>query len=136
MPPSERQLAKRQEAAQIIARHWEKKVAKAKKIVGYALDGADVDEDGNHPPEWQKQPDLRRRLRVAMDARQATRNAPYYLTQASKVVESGERLNLARLGSGPVTLNIGAINVVQPPKYEEIELNAAPVIEAEFKEKK
>ena len=59
-------------------------------------------------------------LQSAIDARKSRRDAPVYLDIAQKVVELEARLEASR--QQPTQLNVGSVNIVQPPSYKVIDV--------------
>lgn len=104
---------------------WRRKVERARRLYGYVQDAAYVDDDGNYPKEWEDQPYFHQRLRIAMDARKSKRNVPAYIEHLGRIVEFDERRSANQ--KQPLQLNVGAINIVQAPKYQEIDVEAIPV---------
>lgn len=112
-------------AIEFAERYKAKMVARAYEYLSHAMDGAQIDDEGPIPEEWKKEAGWQTRERLARDGRRSRRNAPMYLEMAQKLVEMDqkEKANQGQL----VQLNIGAINLVRPPKYDEILVDAAPV---------
>jgi hypothetical protein len=108
-------------------RAWKRKVDRARRRYSFVIDAACVDDEGNYPKEWEQQPYFKERLRVALDARKSKRNVPAYIEHLGRLVEGADRM--AATQQTAVQLNIGAVNIVQAPRYEELEVGP-PVIDA------
>jgi hypothetical protein len=85
-------------------------IRKARRIVQSALKGSEIDEASPKPEGWTE-----REYRIAQDARNPKRAAPYYLEMAQKVCESADRIEAARNEQPKQELNgCTIINVVAP----------------------
>lgn len=104
---------------ELVKKAWARKVERARRLYGYILDAAQIDDEGNYPPEWENERFLKQRLQVAKDARKSKRYSPVYIDHVVRMVENADKLAAIERSGAPVQLNIGTINVVAPPKYEE-----------------
>lgn len=106
---------------------WNRRVERARRLYGYVIDAASLDDEGKPPESWKSEPNYRERLRIARDARESKRNVPAYIEHLGRIIENADKMAAAQ--PQLTQLNIGTINLVQAPSYEAIDVQAVPVLE-------
>lgn len=108
-----------------------KRIVRMRKMLGRGLlDAMQVDDEGPVPEDWDKD-----RVRVARDLRRPKRYAPIYVELGEKMLEHHDKIEIAReTEPRDIQLNIGVVNIVQPPSYPRVILTDLPAPAPQLRE--